>query len=97
MARDFNGSTDYLNFTLTTAQRAITVCTFAWWEYLDSNAQYKRPYHFTTGSTDIFCDAALVKNLANELGANILELDYGFHNPQHVFWTQEKLHKEIMR
>jgi pimeloyl-ACP methyl ester carboxylesterase len=54
-------------------------------------------YHFTTGSTDIFCNAALVKNLANELGANILELDYGFHNPQHVFWTQEKLHKEIMR
>lgn len=52
MARDFNGSSDYIPFTLTTEQRALTTCTFSWWEYLDSNAQYKRPYHLDTGGND---------------------------------------------
>ena len=54
-------------------------------------------YHFTTGSPDPFCNSILVKQFATELGANILDLDYGFHNPQHVFWHQEKLHKHIMK
>ncbi len=54
-------------------------------------------YHFTTGSPDPFCDSILVKQFANELGANVLDLGYGFHNPQHVFWTRDKLHKHITK
>lgn len=50
MARDFNGSNQYGTLTLNTAQKAITTgLTMAWWEYLDSNAQYKRPYHMAAG------------------------------------------------
>jgi len=50
MARDFNGTTQYGTLTLNTAQKAITVSSWAWWEYLDSNAQYKRPYHMVAGA-----------------------------------------------
>jgi hypothetical protein len=52
MARDFDGSNDDLAFTLNTAQKAITVCTFAFWIHLDSNAQYRRPFHFDAGTQD---------------------------------------------
>ncbi len=64
-----------------------TICRF------DTNAT--KNYHFTTGSPDPFCDSILVKQFAAELGANVLDLGYGFHNPHHVFWTQDKLHKHI--
>ncbi len=52
-------------------------------------------YHFTVGHPDIFCDNDLAIKFASELGANVLELNMGFHNPQHMFWTQEILHREI--
>lgn len=61
----------------------------------DANAA--KNYHFTTGSPDFFCDSILIKQFASDIGANVFHLGPGFHNPQHIFWTQEKLHKEIMR
>ena len=52
MARDFNGTSNYGSLTLNTAQKALTTHTIAWWEYLDSNAQYKRPYDFDSTTHD---------------------------------------------
>ncbi len=61
------------------------------------NIQATKNYHFTTGHPDPFCNSILVKQFATELGANVLDLGYGFHNPQHVFWNQDKLHQHIIK
>ena len=52
MARGFNGSSDSAVSTFTTAQKAITTCSIAWWENLTANGQYIRPYHWDTGGND---------------------------------------------
>lgn len=49
-------------------------------------------YYFTVGDPDIFCDSGLIRDFANKLGAQVLELDPGFHSPQHMPWCQDKLH-----
>lgn len=44
MARDFNGSSDKINYTLATGQHSNDAITIAFWAYYDSVAQYANPF-----------------------------------------------------
>lgn len=54
-------------------------------------------YYFTVGDPDMFCDSSLIRDFANKLGAQVLELDPGFHSPQHMPWCQDRLHDVIKK
>ncbi len=53
-------------------------------------------YFFTIGEPDVFCDIHTTKFFVGRISANLLELKYGFHNPQHFFWTQKILYEKIL-
>lgn len=42
MARNFDGSSDYLDVTLATSQQGIATVSYSFWVFLDSNAQFRR-------------------------------------------------------
>lgn len=48
-------------------------------------------YVFTTCVTDWFCDPRLTQEFASQLGAELKELNFGFHSPQHCFWHQRAI------
>ena len=52
IARDFDGTDDKIVYTLATGQTGFTIVTVAWWEYLDSNAAYRRAFHLDAGTQD---------------------------------------------
>ncbi|MDD9898069.1 MAG: hypothetical protein OXU45_03615 [Candidatus Melainabacteria bacterium] len=52
-------------------------------------------YVFTTCVTDWFCEPGLTKEFAQRLGAQVKELNFGFHSPQHCFWHQAALRELI--
>lgn len=48
MARDFNGSSD-ISYTLNAGQTGFSTVSIGFWEWLDNNDQYRRPFHWDTG------------------------------------------------
>lgn len=42
MARDLDGSSNYISYSLNTEQNNLTTFSFAGWFYFDSNSQYRR-------------------------------------------------------
>ena len=48
MARDFDGVGDRIGYTLVTGQHSIDTITYACWIFMDSNGEYRRPFHLGT-------------------------------------------------
>jgi predicted alpha/beta hydrolase family esterase len=54
-------------------------------------------YVFTTCVTDWFCEPRLTQDFARRLGAEVKELNFGFHSPQHCFWHQPAIEVLVER
>ncbi len=53
--------------------------------------------YFTYGEPDPVCDSDLIKKIALKFpNVNVLNMDYGFHNPHHLFWYQAEFDKLIL-
>ena len=60
-------------------------------------SSYEKLY-FTYGEPDPVCDSDLIKEIGLKfLNVNILDMTYGFHNPQHYFWFQKRFDDLILK
>lgn len=52
-------------------------------------------YYFSYGDPDYFCEVEATHKFANFLGSKLVYMPFSMHNPQHMFWCQDKLHELI--
>jgi hypothetical protein len=63
--------------------------------FLIDNEVNAQNYYFSYGDPDYFCEVDATHKLAKCLGSQLLYMPLSMHNPQHMFWCQDKLHNFI--